>query len=1138
MSVPCRLGPLGVAAACLLLCTAADEFTYNVSQPLLLDSSSPRFGGEGRGTFRTTISPQAGSEVALNQWIQTGFSMQTPPVVKASPEPLYIFGVISIQTNNGAILGYNKDLQPTLRITLNSGEQIKAPMTLVGALRNQTQKALLYYAADETDGNVDLTKIYCFEVEENSDGTDPYYPWDNAYGWRGMGAVRGGISNDDEGRIFFGTARRFEEIPLSGENAIHAVDAFTGRQLWKLPMDNPQFALPFWYDGVLYVNDAGNLTALHAENGSYIWHEYLRDDSDDCDTEALDYAYELPYAPPVMNPVTTEIVLTSFKCVFSVITDPAYTGDRVRWKRTTQANNRAPAAISQHGDIYISSEDTNLYKFSSDGRLRWAAPVDNSLSSPPLILGNNRPLVVDTSGVLYYLDDDDGELLRSNNLGELTYANSILGAYPAMTNDGHILIAFNERFAVIGGDGGCAKGTEMNPHVVWPNATDICRNCEPGYYQPLVSSEGSCVLCPEGEYNSEVQATFCFTCTREEWCPGGNNCTIGRVGVACAVCGEGYYTMQYQCQLCPENSTYIGFLFVAALLLGCYILMRWSGGMSYLKSTKFLSECQNGDEISILMPGRRDPEVRVISQVLHDYLLRVDRDFGNPGPVINVHYKLKRRADETAAARWRDGSGLICIPPAVEEAEYNLDESPVDTVKSACYNMCLTRCADNDPEKHPFKALKAKTFEEKLEKMRHRKENPKPLDGLRNRLAAKHKVFAKLKIPDPDEAVEQLKDQEPYDPRSVNGRPTSGLQIFATAVVLGVAYFQMTAIFLQFDLEWNPILLNFVVYLSFLSLNIPDLFTSPECDLKFSFEQKWYFSVTSPLILLFVFVCVYIAANYRYMNPITKRSVQDKCVQCVLVIMTVLYVFMASKAMEPLDCTTQPDGRRSMDANPEIECTFLEGDYARLQVSSFFFFVTYGIGIPSVLFYILYKARKNKKMGDVGFVQRFGWLYLRYNRDYYFWEIFVLVRKLLLVLIQMVYNAEPVSQALGCIMVLAVALAAHLRYMPFACFQCMRTRKRRCKHFSSNDRLEGSMLLGSILVLMMGVLTSQSQGDGNLLAVLMVLIIVSILLLLGFTIYQANRDQEKENKALAREGLYDGQHKGVKWLQSAAGVGL
>lgn len=82
------------------------------------------------------------------------------------------------------------------------------------------------------------------------------------------------------------------------------------------------------------------------------------------------------------------------------------------------------------------------------------------------------------------------------------------------------------------------------------------------------------------------------------------------------------------------------------------------------------------------------------------------------------------------------------------------------------------------------------------------------------------------------------------------------------------------------------------------------------------------------------------------------------------------------------------------------------------------------------------------------------------------------------------------------------------------------------------------MLLGSILVLMMGVLTSQSQGDGNLLAVLMVLIIVSILLLLGFTIYQANRDQEKENKALAREGLYDGQHKGVKWLQSAAGVGL
>jgi hypothetical protein len=44
-------------------------------------------------------------------------------------------------------------------------------------------------------------------------------------------------------------------------------------------------------------------------------------------------------------------------------------------------------------------------------------------------------------------------------------------------------------------------------------------------------------------------------------------------------------------------------------------------------------------------------------------------------------------------------------------------------------------------------------------------------------------------------------------------------------------------------------------------------------------------------------------------------------------------------------------------------------------------------------------------------MSKYGFLYMRYNRDHYYWELVVMARKLVLVLIGIFYNNSGQKQA-------------------------------------------------------------------------------------------------------------------------------
>ena len=99
---------------------------------------------------------------------------------------------------------------------------------------------------------------------------------------------------------------------------------------------------------------------------------------------------------------------------------------------------------------------------------------------------------------------------------------------------------------------------------------------------------------------------------------------------------------------------------------------------------------------------------------------------------------------------------------------------------------------------------------------------------------------------------------------------------------------------------------------------------------------------------------------------------------------------------------------------------------------------------------------------------RFGWLYLRFNRDFYYWETIMMIRKLLIVLLQVGLKTQPQLQANCSIAVVSIFFVATVRSRPFVCYSCLKQRKKRCKHMSSNDNMEAGSLFATAMMLVLG----------------------------------------------------------------------
>ena len=117
-----------------------------------------------------------------------------------------------------------------------------------------------------------------------------------------------------------------------------------------------------------------------------------------------------------------------------------------------------------------------------------------------------------------------------------------------------------------------------------------------------------------------------------------------------------------------------------------------------------------------------------------------------------------------------------------------------------------------------------------------------------------------------------------------------------------------------------------------------------------------------------------------------------------------------------------------LDSEPHIECY---GDWSTTYMKVFpfaiFLVILYPLGIISLFAYILFNIRKRLYRQDI--VESYGFLYVGYRQNWYWYKLVVLVRQLGIVSSTMLFSTPgPVTslrQAMGCLTTLFIAMTIH-----------------------------------------------------------------------------------------------------------------
>eukprot|EP01047_Picozoa_sp_COSAG01_P035312 COSAG01_NODE_2702_length_7228_cov_4.014869_2_plen_1685_part_00 len=194
----------------------------------------------------------------------------------------------------------------------------------------------------------------------------------------------------------------------------------------------------------------------------------------------------------------------------------------------------------------------------------------------------------------------------------------------------------------------------------------------------------------------------------------------------------------------------------------------------------------------------------------------------------------------------------------------------------------------------------------------------------------------------------------------------------------------------------------------------------------------------------------------------------------ILVYLMVGYIFLAGKAMEPLACKTALDGTRWIAKQPDIACDWcstatLSGNkvhltYRTLATCSIVMTVIYGLGTP-ILFGIILFSQKDRLQTNE-FSQNYGFLSTKTKIEFFWWEIFISVRKFGVTAGSKFAEGQELPCALINISILFGALIAQVWKQPFA--------------NTDANTAETLTLLATVFTLVLGVAQPAHNPDSDL----------------------------------------------------------
>lgn len=362
------------------------------------------------------------------------------------------------------------------------------------------------------------------------------------------------------------------------------------------------------------------------------------------------------------------------------------------------------------------------------------------------------------------------------------------------------------------------------------------------------------------------------------------------------------------------------------------------------------------------------------------------------------------------------------------------------------------------------------------------------------------------------------------------------------AITISVNFLQVTAIFVDFQIEWPPQVLYLLAYINIFRIEISSL--SPECFGTVNWFQTWLMMVLLPVFLLasmlFAASLLHLASwlmsktrwplwfkrkfsrflkppkvqdvsdmspladkllirlrNARrkwrfsllsiFTTPVKRERVEemyDQIWNTLITFLSIFYMTACSRSMEALICQEDdfvlaadpstgetsllPLRKMLTYSKKKVTCELRElgpdnrtltewrwspsqpatstalgklgilattPSYEIIFILGWCFTLLYAVGIPLFFAMRLYNGRH--QLNHLRFGRKYGYLYKRYDVDWYFWEITIMARKILLSMVRLCLvlpNGEPlgVQQVSLGMLVMLIFLCAQAFALPYS----------------------------------------------------------------------------------------------------------
>ena len=226
------------------------------------------------------------------------------------------------------------------------------------------------------------------------------------------------------------------------------------------------------------------------------------------------------------------------------------------------------------------------------------------------------------------------------------------------------------------------------------------------------------------------------------------------------------------------------------------------------------------------------------------------------------------------------------------------------------------------------------------------------------------------------------------------------------------------------SVPWPQLFIEFTLPLSFVNLDFLAVFAESQCSLAVSFFDAFVLHMMLPAVLVFAVSLAYFAAASRC-SKTTKNRRKELLSQLFILLVLILYPGLATRIFKVFRCQEIPGVEgQFLKADMTVQC-YGERHVLFTKIS-FAFLALYIFGVPLAIFIELWRSRKY--LHDVEsphheiVASRLGALYLQYEPQYWWFELVVILEK-------MVMTGAMCVVAQGSAIQLVVATIVMLLYM-------------------------------------------------------------------------------------------------------------